>query len=265
MTENGKPVLALDFDGVLSDSLLEAYLLTWNLAGRVDASLERQLDEAPAIDTIYEFRESHRDHYNAVERIVPLSNRSEDYLVIQKAVEEGRSFSTQQEFDSFKQSVDRELQDLFHEEFYLLRYDLAENHREQWLALNAPYPGIESAVERLAENFRLSVATSKDRETVIDLLRAWGLFDHFTEDFVLDKCAGASKRAHLTVLREKFGCEFGRMTFIDDKVSHLIDCSGLGVRLLLAGWGYNGPREHELAAGKGFEILELQQLGSLSA
>jgi len=31
----------------------------------------------------------------------------------------------------------------------------------------------------------------------------------------------------------------------------------LGVRCVLAGWGYNGPREHDLAARRGYLVCGL--------
>lgn len=267
MTDNGKnkPVLTFDFDGVLCDSLLEAYLLTWNLAGQLNPELAHQLHEAPTIETIHSFRDSHHDHYMATKVIVPFGNRCEDFLVIQQALHQAVAIGSQAQFDSFKLTVDKQLQDAFHEQFYKLRYELAASHRRQWLALNGAYPGVREAIPRLAKTFRLGVATSKDHQTVVALLRSWGLLELFGEQMVLDKRSGADKRVHLGALRKRFGCRFEEMTFIDDKVSHLIDCSGLGVRLLLAGWGYNGPPERAQAARRGIQILALEELAHLRA
>ena len=47
------------------------------------------------------------------------------------------------------------------------------------------------------------------------------------------------------------------MSFVDDKVNHLDAVSPLGVRCFLAGWGYNGPREHRLARERGYGICSL--------
>jgi phosphoglycolate phosphatase-like HAD superfamily hydrolase len=265
MKSNGKdkPVLTFDFDGVLSDSLLEAYLLTWNLAGKVDPELAYQLADAPTINTIHAFRDSHRDHYEATENIIPYGNRCEDFLVAQKAVHLGAAINSQAEFDSFKLTVDKPLQDTFHEQFYVLRYKLAASHRQQWLDLNGAYPGVREAIPALAKTFRLSVATSKDRETVVSMLQSWGLFELFGEEQVLDKSSGPSKRTHLSILRERFGCRFEEMIFIDDKVSHLLDCADLGVRPVMSGWGYNGLAERAQAAEHGIQILALEELASL--
>ena len=255
-----KPVLALDFDGVISDSLLEAYLLTWRIAGRFEELLKPAGITLPGIESIQQFREYNFDHWQAFSAIVPFGNRAEDYLVIQKAVRLGLSFSSQEDFNAFKSAFDKSTLDGFHERFYEERYRLASEHRQSWLALNETYPGVKAALRLLAGRFELAVATSKDRETVLSLLTDWELSDLFGEERVLDKRAGESKRVHLSFLRESFGCEFSRITFIDDKVTHLLDCSGLGVHLLMAGWGYNGPYERDLAGRNGIGVLELEDL-----
>ena len=48
------------------------------------------------------------------------------------------------------------------------------------------------------------------------------------------------------------------LTFVDDKVNHLDTVAPLGVRVALAGWGYNGCREHELARERGYPVLTLE-------
>jgi hypothetical protein len=50
------------------------------------------------------------------------------------------------------------------------------------------------------------------------------------------------------------------MTFVDDKVNHLDAVAPLGVRCALASWGFNGPREHELARKRGYAVLSLEGL-----
>jgi len=257
-------VLALDFDGVISDSLLEAYLLTWRIAGKIEPQLAVAGGRVPGLDNIHSFRDQHREHWESFSRLVPFGNRAEDYLVIQRAVQLGKSFGTQEEFNSFCKTLDPRQMDDFHEEFYRERYRLAEHHREGWIALNKPYPGIRKAIEALSSYFELAVATSKDSQTVHALLDSYGLGSLFGPSHVLDKSMGGSKRAHLATLRDIFNCTYGEMTFIDDKVAHLIDCSDLGVRLFMAGWGYNSTQEAELAASQNIPVLQIEELASLS-
>jgi hypothetical protein len=52
------------------------------------------------------------------------------------------------------------------------------------------------------------------------------------------------------------------MTFVDDKVNHLDAVAPLGVRCALSAWGYNGPREHELARARGYRVCSLADVES---
>lgn len=257
-------VLALDFDGVISDSLLEAYLLTWRIAGKIDPQLAVVGGRIPGLDNIHSFRDENREHWESFSPLVPFGNRAEDYLVIHRAVHQGMIIATQEEFDSFRKTFGPRQLDEFHEEFYRERYHLAEHHREGWVALNKPYPGVREAVEALSSRFELAVATSKDSQTVHALLDSYGLSSLFGQGHVLDKSMGGSKRTHLASLRDIFNCTYEEMTFIDDKVAHLIDCSDLGVRLFMASWGYNSTQEAELAASRNIPVLQIDELPSLS-
>ncbi len=254
-------VFAFDFDGVLSESLLEAYLITWRISGVIIPELGPQ-DEPPTLSTIRQFRDSRPEHWKQFSAIVPFGNRCEDYLVIQSAVHENMAIASQADFDSYRRRFESWL-DLFHAEFYRERYALAEEDPGLWLALNAPYPGITEALSALQRRFRLAIATSKDLRSVESLLAAYGVSDMFPPEAILDKSAGESKRAHLSALKGLFGCSFSDIFFIDDKVSHLIDCSALGVRCFLAGWGYNGEAERREAKDRGFAVLDTTALACL--
>jgi hypothetical protein len=47
------------------------------------------------------------------------------------------------------------------------------------------------------------------------------------------------------------------MRFVDDKLNHLERAATLGVRPVLAAWGYNSSREHRLARDRGFAVATL--------
>jgi phosphoglycolate phosphatase-like HAD superfamily hydrolase len=125
-------------------------------------------------------------------------------------------------------------------------------------------------LRRRAGACRYAIATAKDRRSVRVLLREYGVADLFSEDLVLDKEAGVTKVAHHEHLASHCGVAYADMTFVDDKVNHLDAVAALGVRCALSTWGYNGPREHQLARARGHRIcslddVEAQLFGSLIA
>jgi|GEM_PF-514382 len=255
-------LVALDFDGVISDSAPESFLvalLTYrelvspNSCGGhlADVSTER----APGIDTIK------RDSlYQQFVELMPLGNRAEDFGVALHALESSVPLPTQEQYDRWRATVDASWIQSFHTLFYQIRTTLSINDPEGWRCLMGPYQAFLDVLRRRSGEVILTIATAKDRRSVSALLEGYGIADLFSPDRVLDKETGVRKDAHLRTLRDRFGIPFDHMVFIDDKLNHLEIVSKLGVRCGLAAWGYNGAREAELARRAGFAVFELDNV-----
>jgi len=249
--------LVLDFDGVISDSAAEAFVValrTWS-ALRPDSALAQSAAalEGAGLEAV-------RRHglYDAFVSFMPLGNRAEDYALALGLIESGQEPRDQAGWDVYRASWSSEFLGLFHQRFYDERKALCERDREAWLALLGPYPEFVALLRRRAQNTRLALATAKDRRSVEILLGAYGIADLFAPDRIADKQAGENKRAHLRELRARLGLAFQDLTFVDDKVSHLDSVAALGVRCALAAWGYNGPRERRAARARGHLVCDLE-------
>ncbi len=251
-------LLALDFDGVISDSAPEAFVVALRTYCelRPDAGFARrevllgagapapQLIEA---DPLYpEFLE-----------LMPLGNRAEDYAVALAALDSGTAIPDQSAYDVCKEGFDPSWLRAFHKRFYRVRAALSDADPAGWRRLTGPYAAVVQLLRRRASEVELAIATSKDRRSVGLLLQVYGVEDLFPQDRVLDKEAGVSKVAHFEHLRARFDFEYSEMTFLDDKVNHLDAVAPLGVRCALATWGYNSPREHDLAEQRGYLLCTL--------
>lgn len=255
-------LLALDFDGVISDSAPEAWLVTLRtlealrpgeeLAG-LRAAAERASPEEIRADPAY----------RAFVEMMPLGNRAEDFGVALVLLLSGRSAQDQAAFDRAYRAVGDDFHARFHQRFYRTRARLREQEPERWESLLGPYPEFVEILRRRAGRVRLAIATAKDRDSVRRLVSSYGIDHLFGPDALLDKQAGRSKRAHLSHLQQRFEVPFEEIVFVDDKVSHLDDVAALGVQGVLAAWGYNGPREHRLARDRGYRVCSLEDFDSL--
>lgn len=244
--------LALDFDGVISDSIGEAFEVALRTYARVRpearvAALAAQAEPAsqPAL-------------FASFLALVPLGNRAEDFGVALEALERGASLPGQAAYDAFREELGPVWLRRFHESFYEERAALAARDRGRWLASMAPYAPFAALLRRRAGDAVLAIATAKDHRSVAELLQAHGLADLFDPRWILDKEAGVSKRAHLERLAQALGLPFKEITFVDDKVNHLETVAPLGVRCALAAWGYNGARERDRARSRGFLVCRLE-------
>ena len=237
-------LLALDFDGVISDSAREAFAVARRtyLALRPDSTL---------------FGVDREVLYAGFLALMPLGNRAEDYATALAAIEAGAELPDQAAYDRFRAAQDPDWLGAFHARFYAVREELSETDRAAWLATLRPYPRFVALLRRRSGACEYAIATSKDRRSVGILLAHYGIADLFAPELVLDKEAGTSKATHLRRLAQARGLDWGEITFLDDKVNHLDHVAPLGVRCALAAWGYNGPREHREARARGYLVCTL--------
>jgi phosphoglycolate phosphatase-like HAD superfamily hydrolase len=251
--------LVLDFDGVIFDSAPEAYLV----ARRTYAELGSPRGTASRLPAPREVSEPSREEvleaplYRRFVELVPLGNRAEDYGVMLSVLERGVVVDSQRRYDEERARVPTAFLEAFHARFYEVRTRFQHEHPRRWRALHDPYADFVALLRRRSSEAILAIATAKDRGSVRLLLEHHGLGDLFPDERLMDKETGRSKAAHLQHLQRELAVPLAELTFVDDKVNHLDAVAPLGVRCALAGWGYNGPREHDLAKKQGYIVCSL--------
>jgi phosphoglycolate phosphatase-like HAD superfamily hydrolase len=253
-------LLALDFDGVISDSAPESFavaLLTYTQMTKSSrfcdrrAALEGGSLPAPlpvADDPLYA----------GFLDLMPLGNRAEDFAISLSALEASRSLADQAAYDAFRSELDEGWLQEFHRRFYENRSALSRRDPTGWRRMMGPYLPFLEILHRRVGDALLAIATAKDADTVAALMRDFGIESLFPKERVLDKETGVHKDAHLRQLHEMVGVAYDEMVFVDDKVNHLDRVAGLGVQCALAAWGYNGDREIELARERGYRVCTLE-------
>jgi len=254
-------ILALDFDGVLCDSSREVFVVA------VDAYATREPGSVllerlrPLRDDALAGSDGFRSDalYVTFSELLPLGNRAEDFGVSLRAVENRLEISDQDQYDAYFGSIDSDWLASFHREFYGARSRLREADTAAWLGLHLPYPGLAEVLRSHRGRTEPAVATAKDARSVHLLLEHLGYDGVFDPQLILDKETGVKKTHHLQALHERTGVDFDRITFVDDKVNHLVTVAALGVRPILAGWGFNTPREHARASKLGYPVATLKE------
>ncbi len=249
-------VLALDFDGVISDSAVESFVVALRTQGHLRDPGRLAGAGAEIENADVEAIRAHPVYVQFLE-LMPLGNRAEDFAVALAAIEAGATVEGQSDFDRFSEGLGGEYLAKFHTRFYRERSNFRAADPTAWLALLGPFDEFVDLLRRRAGDRILALATAKDRASVDLLLATYGIADLFPHELVVDKEAGRSKRAHLALLRERLDIAYEQITFVDDKLNHLEDVSPLGVRCALSGWGYNGERERRSAAERGFLVVDL--------
>jgi phosphoglycolate phosphatase-like HAD superfamily hydrolase len=238
--------LALDFDGVICNSARETYL--------VGASTYADFyPSSPLVQRLGDHPEPpgagapETPEFAAFSDLLPLGNRAEDFGVAFRAIDLGIRLVDQESYDEFYSSLDQGWRNEYHNRFYRQRALLRDGDRDAWLRLHSTYPAFIDVLRRRSADVYLAVASAKDADSARLLLEAFGIADLFASGSILDKETGVHKTDHMRLLQARLGIGFDEITFVDDKINHLIRVAELGVRPVLAGWGFNTDREHRMA------------------
>jgi phosphoglycolate phosphatase-like HAD superfamily hydrolase len=255
-------LLALDFDGVISDSAPEAFAVALRCYAelRPDSGLRERAAQLSGGSVPPPGSIAGDGLFAGFVELMPFGNRAEDYAVVLAALEQGRDLPDQAAYDAFRAGQDPEWLRAYHRHFYRVRASLMQADPEAWRRLMEPYASFLGILRRRASQVVLAIATAKDRRSVAALLCSYGIDDLFPEDRVLDKETGVTKASHLEHLHRICGVEYPEMAFVDDKLNHLDAVAPLGVDCCLAAWGYNGPREAALARSCGYRVCTLEDV-----
>jgi phosphoglycolate phosphatase-like HAD superfamily hydrolase len=228
----GAPVLALDFDGVVVDALLECAAVTYvagvsplprpvpNFASAVrdlpDQFVARFTEVRPYCRTLANFMVT-----NHVQR--PIRNR-EQYNLARSAVAPGLL--------DHQATVGERLRSCWRSRDAAL-----------WLESHSVHPAVVDAL-RQWDGARW-IVSAKDTESITAILR------HHSILHLVDTIVG-SCQSKVAVLQE--ASAHGDVLFIDDNLDHVLAASGaLGVTARWARWGYSAPDDDQRARASGVE------------
>jgi phosphoglycolate phosphatase-like HAD superfamily hydrolase len=253
--------LTFDFDGVISDSARECFVVATRAFAELDGAarfgeLASRLEDTPDLLAAVESEPA----FATFVELMPLGNRAEDFGVALSAIARTVMICDQSDYDRFFASHSDNWRRTFHRRFYELRHALLNEDPERWLQLQRPYPAVVELIQRHHADVAMAIATAKDRLSLRLLLAEYGIAEFFREERVLDKETAVSKRVHLERILASLAVAAPDLTFIDDKVNHLDAVAPLGVRCALATWGYNGARERALATERGYLLCRQEDL-----
>ncbi|MCT7959471.1 HAD family hydrolase [Laspinema sp. D1] len=249
MVSNLPTILALDFDGVICDGLIEYFQTTWRSYCQIWQNPDRLPPEEiaplfyqlrPAIETGWEMP--------VLVRSLLLGTHPDQILENWPAI--CSQIVTAEGLDPTELAA---IVDGIRDKW--IAEDLTD-----WLSLHRFYPGVIDRLQNyLASNQQLVIITTKEERFVRSLLQEQGI--QLPEDCVFGKNV---KRPKHQILRELLGKITPTPTiwFVEDRLKTLesvqkqLDLTG--VKLYLADWGYNTPSDRTAAQNNsGIELLSL--------
>ena len=254
-------ILALDFDGVIVDSVLDSLFVGHNTYLRLYGR-EVKKNFGGELFTFENWEKIKRNYQKEIKyyrTLRPYIRGATDYGLIQKLMEEKKVIESQEEFDNYRNLVDFDFED-YEKEFYKERERLQNIDYRAWFNLEPPYPKIIQGMKKLLEEeIKIVIATSNRRKAIMKSFTPE--YFGFTIDpkDILDKRFGEDKSEQMRHIVKFYKVNFEDIYFVDDQVSHLIQTRPLGIKVMLAGWSYTTEAQKEEARKQDILVIEREE------
>ncbi|MFC1483774.1 HAD family hydrolase [Candidatus Neomarinimicrobiota bacterium] len=220
-------VLALDFDGVICDSVDECLITACNAWN----SLQGGSDWITTLDEV----ESHVAQRFRQHRY--LARNAPDFWPILHWALSGDTILDESELASFRLEYAGIIK-RFEPTFFEARDRYRSKDPEPWMALNRFYPEFQDGWNQLKGKYPTHIITTKDLRSIQHFNQQWKLGippEHlWTNEQRLSKAAIAQR------IIDDSGIPPEELFFVDDHPHHLQDVATTGARCFWASWGYLG-------------------------
>lgn len=254
-------ILALDFDGVIVDSVLDSLFVSRNAYLRFYGPGKKKYFGAELF-TFENWEETKKQYQKEIKyyrTLRPYIRGATDYGLIQKLMEENKSIKNQEEFDNYRKTVKFDFE-AYEKEFYKERERLQNINYRAWFNLEPPYPkAIEGIKKLLEEGIKIVIATSNRRKAIAKSFTPEYFGFTIKPEDILDKRFGENKSEQMKHIVKSYNIKFEKIYFVDDQVNHLIQTKTLGVKVFLAGWSYATDIQKEEARKQNIPIIEREE------
>ena len=227
-----------DFDGVLFDSVKEAYLLARCAFWGID--VKSTVDEK-------EYKKFRKFRY--------LITKSWQFYYIYKLIKNGVSDNIfEEEYNKCLQNIDKQKVNEFDMAYVKAREDLMKSDYNFWDNLDTPFDFFFKAKE-LSEkyNHNFIVLTNKKKLPVQNKLKKFGFNAKLYANEDLQKYSSKYEFIQEYMKANKINESY----FIEDSIDNLKECENCdSIKGLLAGWGYVSPKEKGYSQEQLFEIIK---------
>ena len=240
-------ILALDFDGCIVDSVMEALFVTY-VSYRRYINKETMIfdNKKPEIGKFLSLISSYEPQVKKFRGYRHYIKDASDYAVILYIIEDNLGVRSEGEFFKAKELIPKKNLKRFYDYFYATRTEVFKNDFDAWAKL-APGFGCIDEMRRLTNEHKTIMATTNNKETAKSIVTEQYLNLNIKEEDIVDLHISTDKIVQMKYITEKYQVEFGDIHFLDDNLSQLLAVRPLGVNVYLTSWGYCTEEQKDFA------------------
>jgi phosphoglycolate phosphatase-like HAD superfamily hydrolase len=253
--------LALDFDGVIVDSILDSLFVGYNAYLNLYGSKAKKYfgGELFTFENWRKIRKDYQEEIKYYRTLRPYIRGATDYGLIQKLMEEKKVIESQEDFDNYRRTAEFDFE-AYEIEFYRERERLQNIDYRAWFNLEPPYSKVIEGIKKLLEEgAKIIIATSNRRKAIMNSFTPKYFGFSIAPKDILDKRFGEDKSEQMRYIVNSYQIKFKDIYFVDDQVRHLIKTKPLGIKVFLAGWSYATEAQKEEACKQDIPIIEKEE------
>lgn len=224
-------VLALDFDGVISNSLIDGIITAKNAYLR-----------------FFPYSKIARDDISSTAaKLRGFVENAGDFFVVMRAIEENKNITSQKEFDEYKKRFGTLLLKTYYDQFYEERMVLQQDI-DKWCSLSPPFKPVVEKLRKFDLN-KIFIITSKDFKSVRLLL------DHYNIPIPNENIFDNRIKCKLEKLK-MLNRPLKDIVFVEDLLLNILFIKkNSPVKCYLATWGFNNEEQRKIAEQEGITLL----------
>lgn len=248
--QNSKKLLALDYDGCIVDSVMEALFVSY-ISYRKHINKKTKIFDGRQVrvQDFLNFISDYQFQVKEFRRYRPYIKDASDYAVILYGIENNLNLDSDKRFFEIKDQIPSEDLSKYYECFYDTRNEIINSNFDAWARLTPPFGCIDS-IRKLANRYETLMVTTNAAECIIGLLGQPYLNLNIEEENILDLHVSTDKVVQMKHITKKYNAEFEDVHFVDDNLNHLLATQPLGVNVYLAAWGYCTKEQKAFAEEK---------------
>lgn len=239
-------VLALDFDGVITNSVNECAVSGYNAYNS-----DRDPSGFTHVTAVDDIPDQLLENFLTLRHFI---RNSEDYVYIFHSIDNGLTVKSQEDFDKGLKAFGT-LKARYSSGFYTARKWLLKNNRDAWLRLSPLYPGMKKFLKTVTASENFFIVSTKATEFITEILTFNGLM--MDKKRIPQATGDISKRNIIARIINEKGIAPADLVFVDDHLGTALKVRETGARCYLAPWGYNTEDQKLEAQKNGIGVMGL--------
>ncbi len=253
-----KKILALDFDGCIVDSVMEALFISYSSYRKhINRQTEILDNKEPKVDSFLNLISNYPSQVNKFRYLRHYIKDAYDYAVILYIIENNLKINFPEEFFKIKQLLPEKSMDNYYRCFYDVRVKASKENFDAWTKLTPGFSCIDK-IRKLTGKYKTLIATTNSRESIIGLLAKPYLNLNIKKEDIIDLHISTDKIIQMRYISKNYNVKFKDIHFVDDNLDHLLKTQRLSVNTYLASWGYC-TKEQRIIAEKAKNITLLTE------